>query len=532
VEAIGVCLLWSIANPIHELRVSDIIKEEWPEISITISSELNPIIREYRRTSSTVINASLDNVIKDYVAVLEQTLEENGYKNPLSLVTSAGGIISVEEMLRKPIYSFNSGPSMAPIAGLTLANAERGSNNVLTVDMGGTSFDISVVTDGKVSLSRDALIKGYFLGVDVVDSISIGAGGGSIAWVDSGGLIHIGPESASSEPGPACYGLGGKLPTVTDADVVLGYLDPDYFLGGRIKLDPNLSQSAINEFVAKPLNLNNEEAAFTIWSTVNHNMLAAIQDITIRKGIDLKDYIIVSGGGAGSMHIQAIGKDLGIKDIIVPKAASALSAYGGAYADLVADFGSSFFTKSNRFDYDAVNRLLSKLEKKAEEFLKRNNISSQQGHLEFHVEARYPDQIYELDVPLRTNRVRNEEELLQLESDFHDVHERIYASKEPERNIECVYFRVRAIGKNVKQKMKEIPFEGKNSSSAIKGNREAYFKELGGLVYTPVFDGKKLVSGNELKGPALIEEPTTTIVVLPGAKVTVSNWGNYLMHLD
>lgn len=532
VEAIGVCLLWSIVNPIHEKRISEIIKEEWPGVSTTISSELNPIIREYRRTSSTAINASLDSVIKDYVAVLGQTLKENGYKNTLSLVTSAGGIISVEEMLKKPIYSFNSGPSMAPVAGLTLAGAERGSKNALTVDMGGTSFDISVVKDGNVILSREAVIKGYFLGIDVVDSISIGAGGGSLARVDSGGLIHVGPESASSEPGPACYGLGSKLPTVTDADVVLGYLDPDYFLGGRIKLNPQLSESAINEIVAKPLNLNLEDAAFTIWSTVNHNMLAAIQDITIRKGIDLREYVLVSGGGAGGMHIQAIAKDLGIKDIIIPKAAAALSAYGGAYADIVTDFSSSCFTESNRFDYDSVNSLLSNLEKKAEEFLLRNSTSYQEGYLEFHAEARYPDQIYELDVPLRTNRIRNEQELSQLVSDFHDVHERIYAVKEPERYIECVHWRIRAVGKTVKPTIRELPFEGESSSLAMKGNRKAYFKELGGLVDTPVYDGKKLANGNELKGPAIIEEPTTTIVVLPGAKVIISKFGNYLMYLE
>lgn len=369
VQAIAVCLLWSITNAIHEQRVGEITKEEWPEVPIVISSELNPILREYRRTSSTVINASLLNVVWDYVAGLEQTLKEIGYIKPLSMVTSAGGIVSVEEMLRKPIYSVNSGPSMAPVAGRTLAATERDSNDVLIVDMGGTSFDVSIVTDGKISLSREAVVGDYFLGVDMVDSRSIGAGGGSIAWVDPGGLVHVGPESAGAVPGPACYGLGGKQPTVSDADLVMGYLNADYFLGGRVKLDPQLSQHAIHEMVATPLKLDVPEAPFTIWSTVNHNMLAAIQDITNKEGIDLREYVVVAGGGAAGMHIQPIAKELGIKEVIIPKVAGVLSSYGGAFADIVTDFSASYFTESIRFNYDAVNNLLANLEKQAEKFL-------------------------------------------------------------------------------------------------------------------------------------------------------------------
>jgi len=531
VEVIAICLMWSVVNPVHEQRINEIIKEEWPEVPTVLSSELTPIIREYRRTSSTVINASLIKVVRSYVSRLARGLEEIGYQSPIAMLTSSGGIAAVDEIARKPIYSVDSGPAMTPVAGRAVAEMERGVNNVITVDMGGTSFDICAITNGNIMVSRDCKVLDHYLGISKVDSRSIGAGGGSIAWVDPGGLARVGPQSAGAIPGPACYGLGGTEPTVTDANIVLGYLNPDYFLGGRLKLAPQLSESAICEKIATPLKLGILEAAFTIWMTVNYNMLGAIQDMTVWQGIDPREYLIVAGGGAAGMHIQAIAKELGMKEILIPKFAGVLSSVGGIFSNLIGEFSSSYFTESTRFNYDAVNDVLARLEKQAEEFLLRHNVVSEDGKIEFYVEARYPYQIWELDVPLRSNRIRNEQELRQMVDDFHDVHGRVFAIKEPEQYIECVHWRVRAIGEVAKPAIKELSYGGKDPSAALKGKRSAYFGELGGLVETLVYDGAKLMYGNRIEAPAIIEEPTTTIVILPGGRATVTKFGSYLVEL-
>lgn len=530
VEVIAVCLLWSIVNAAHERRVAEIIKEEWPEVPVVLSSELNPIIREYRRTSSTVINASLLTIIKDYTNNLRDKLREVGYRKQVSMFSSTGGQVTAEEIIRRPILGVNSGPAMAPAAGHAVAKLELGAKNAITCDMGGTSFDVSVVTDGTIILSRECKVGGHYLGINMVDSRSIGAGGGSIAWIDPGGLLHVGPQSASSVPGPACYMRGGKEPTVTDANVVLGYIDPDYFLGGRMRIDPQLAEEAIREKVAQPLNLDTTEAAFTIWATINHNMLTALQDITVKRGIDPREYLVVAGGGAAGVHLQYIAKQLGVKSVLVPKFAAALSATGGMLCDAIGEFSTSYFTESNQFDYDAVNDVLAGLEEKARAFLQRQGISPEKGQVEFYLEARYPYQVWELDVPIRGNRI-TERELEQLVNSFHEVHEKVLAVKEPGQYIECVNWRVRAVGEVAKPEFEEKPYGGEDASAALRGRRRAYFKERGGFVETPIYEDSKLVPGNKIGGPAIIEAPATTIVVMPGGSASITKMGNYYIEL-
>ncbi|MBO9380346.1 hydantoinase/oxoprolinase family protein [Sphingomonas histidinilytica] len=528
VQAIAVALLWSITNGQHERRIEAIIREEWPEVPVVLSSQLNPILREYRRTSSTVVNASLLEVIRTYVSDLQAQLSDNGYARPLSLVTSAGGIASVQDMMERPIYSINSGPSMAPIAGQTTVAMEQGIDNVLVVDMGGTSFDVSVVQDGKINLSREIVMGGCFLGVDLVDSRSVGSGGGSIARVDAGGLVHVGPESAGANPGPAFYGRGGTRPTVSDADLVLGYLNTEAFAKGGTPLDPALSSAAIEEHVAKPLGIDVAQAAFTMWSTVNNDMQAAMQDLAISRGIDLRDFVVVSGGGAAGMHIQAMAMELGIRELIIPKAAGVLSAYGGAFADLVKEYSAIAFAESNRFDFAGVNALLASLEERAVAFLDGHGIDAADRRLEFYAEARYPEQIWELPVPLRTGRIADQAQLDAMVGDFHDIHERMYAVKDPSQPIECLHWKVRAIGTTPKPAIRKLPFGGEGAGHALKGTRKAFFKELGGFVDTAVYDGTRLTCGNRIEGPAVIEEPTTTVVVMPGTAMTVSEYGSYV----
>ena len=532
VEVIAVSLLWSIVNPVHELRVGEICREEAPRIPCVLSHQVNPIIREYRRTSSTAINASLLPIVGQYVENFEKRLKEIGYPGGMLMLTSTGGVMSCEELIEKPIYSIDCGPSLAPTAGLWLGQSELEKEKVITADMGGTSFDISCVTDGVIAVSRDAWVGDSILGVSKVDIKSIGAGGGSIAWVDSGGLLHVGPESAGAAPGPACYDRGGSRPTVTDANVVLGYIDPDFFLGGSMRLRPELAAAAIEREVAEPLGLTPEQAAFTIWTTINVDMVSAIEDITVWQGIDPREYLFVSGGGAAGLHIIPMVQELGARDILIPKAAGVISAMGGVFADITAEFSSSRFTESDRFDFRSVEEDMAELEARARAFLEGAGVPPESRRVEFYVEARYRSQVWELSVPIAGNRIGSDEDLARLVEGFHRVHERTFGIKEPGRPIECVYWRAKAIGLLAKPRIREVPSGGSDPAAAQRGTRKAYFRELGGMAETPVFLGDALRAGNIIEAPAIIEEPTTTVVVFPGSEVRVTELGSYHVRID
>jgi N-methylhydantoinase A len=533
VEGIAVCLLWSIVNTTHEDRIGEIIEEEFPGLNYSLSHKVNPIVREYRRAISTAIDASLLPLVQRYVSDLDKELRKNGYAQTLYMFTSAGALLDAEEIARKPIYTIDSGPAMAPRAGLMYASMEGDQQgNIITVDMGGTSFDVSIATEGRIKLSRENYVGDDILAIMKADVRSIGAGGGSIAWVDAGKLIHVGPLSAGAIPGPACYMLGGEEPTVTDANVILGYLDPDYFLGGQMKINPQLSEGVIREKIALPLNLDVLEAAYSIWSIINHNMVAAIEDVTIWQGVDSREYLLVAGGGASGLHIVPIARELKMKKIIVPKLSGVLSAVGGLAADMTMDFYASHFTNSRQFDYEGVNKKLKALEEQAREFLSRTGVATENTKIEFFTEARYAYQVWELDVPLRGHRIEDKEALAQLAEDFHGTHESVFGIKEPGQLIEFVNWAVRAIAIVPTVEIKEQPSGSKEPAYALVAKREAYFRELGGLVETPVFRGDKLLRGAQIDGPAIIQEPTSTLVVFPKSRATVTRWGNYLIDLE
>src|SRR5690242_13990886 len=350
VESIAVCLLWSIVNPAHERRIREIVEREWPGIPITLSHALNPIPREYRRTISTAINASLFPIVSAYTEKLANVLKRNGYNNELLIANCVGGMMPPEEIIKRPIYSVMSGPTLAPIAGMHLTTAE----NVIVVDMGGTTFDVSALRGRRLVVTPEATFGMEMLGIPKIDVRSVGAGGGSIAWVDAGGLLRVGPKSAGARPGPACYGLGGADATATDANVVLGIIDPDYYLGGKIKLDRGKAEAAINR-IAKQLKLKPLDAAYAIYTTSNHNMIAAIEDITINEGIDPRESYVVSGGGATACHIGEMARLLGIKRFMVPKFAAGLSAFGGLISDVRWEETGTRNTMDRDFDLAKVN---------------------------------------------------------------------------------------------------------------------------------------------------------------------------------
>lgn len=539
VEAICICFLWSTANAEHEKRAAEIVREVWPEVTVVLSCEVNPSSREYRRWVSAAMDASLRKLISTYANNLNNRLNEEGFIGKVGMLNSAGGVMSTTEIVERPLYSVDSGPSMAPVSGRKYAIGDLNEKNAVVLDMGGTTFDVSCVIDGNISVSKEAIIGDEIPGISRVNVHSIGAGGGSIAWVDNGGMVRVGPRSAGSVPGPACYNRGGTLPTVTDANCVLGYLNPDFFNDGRMKLYPDLAKKAIKEHVADPLGISVMEAAYSIWATVNVNMIAAIKDITIWQGIDPRSYAMVSGGGACGLHAIALAEGLEMDRLLIPRTAGGLSAVGGIFSDIVSEYNGSLYTLTNDFNFEGTNKLIGELKTQAEGFFKRNNIKKENQRIEVYMEAHYPFQVYELAVDitefLNEDFELTTESIPKMEEAFHKEHERTFSIKD-DTYLECVYWRVKAIGKHEREavipeqelKKGDLAYEPAKNS----GTRKVFFKEFDDIKVTPVFAGANLVYGDVVHGPAIIEEPTTTVVVLPGYRAEVTKYNNYCIEKE
>ncbi len=539
VEAIAVCFLWSTMNASHEKKAAEIIKEEWPEVTVVLSAEVNPSSREYRRWISAAMDASLRRLISTYANNLNNRLNEEGFIGKVGMLNSSGGVMSTTEIVERPLYSVDSGPSMAPVSGRKYALKDLEEENVVVLDMGGTTFDVSCVINGNISVSKEAIIGDEIPGISRVNVHSIGAGGGSIAWVDNGGMVRVGPRSAGSVPGPACYNRGGTLPTVTDANCVLGYLNPDFFNDGRMKLYPELAKEAIRKHVAEPLGVSVMEAAYAIWATVNVNMITAIKDITIWQGIDPRAYAMVAGGGACGLHAIALAEGLEMDKLLIPRTAGGLSAVGGIFSDIVSEYNGSLYTSTHHFQFAETNALIQDLKKKAETFFARNNIRKENQKIEVYMEAHYPFQVYELAVNitdfLNENFEITPDSIPLMEEAFNNEHERTFSIKD-NTYLECVYWRIKAIGKHEREVV--IPEQHYNKGDLAyepaknSGSRKVYFKEFEDIKVTPVFEGRALNYGDVVHGPAILEEPTTTIVILPGYCAKVTRHNNYCIEKE
>lgn len=531
-EAVAVSFLWSIANPDHELRFGRLLDALLPGVPYTLSHQLIPIVREYRRASATAIDASLKPLMQRHLKGLEQDLEAAGFKGELLVSTAAGGCSNVDALIDKPIYTVGSGPAMAPLAGLTFSTLEGLGDNVIVCDTGGTTFDVGLVRDGQLTYTRDTWLgpqyTGDLLGISAVDMRSIGAGGGSIAWIDEGGLMRVGPQSAGAEPGPACYGRGGTLPTVSDAAVVLGYFDPDYFLGGRMKLDAAAARRAI-ETVATRIGASAEETAYRIISLAGEFMVRAIGDITINEGVNPRESTIVAGGGAAGLNIMLIAQELGCERVVLPKVASVLSASGMQYANIVAEETASLVSLSSRFDAGKVNATLAELKARLDRFRRGLGARGKDSRIDYFAEARYLGQIWELDTPLAGGRFDGEADVGALVEAFHEVHERVFAVRDEGSPVEVVNWKARLSAKIASSAEPRVagPVAGGTPSPAV---RPCYFGTAT-PVETRIFKPADLVPGASIAGPAIIEEPTTTLVVYPGMTATVSAAGNFLLRL-
>jgi N-methylhydantoinase A len=532
VAAVAVCLLWSIANARHERRIGQLLNQHLPHVPFTLSHELNPTLREYRRASAAAIDASLKPLMGDYLRGLKQRLVALGFGGRVLVVTSQGGVMDADEVANAPIHSVNSGPAMAPVAGRYFARIDAEREIAIVADTGGTSYDVSLVRRGRIPWTRETWLgqpfRGHMTGFASVDLKSIGAGGGSIAWIDPGGLLHVGPQSAGSIPGPACYGQGGKHATVTDCALLLGYIDPNFFLGGAMPLYEDAARQSVEVNVAFRLGVDLDEAAAAVLSLATENMVGAIEEITIDQGIDPATAVLVGGGGAAGLNCVPIARRLGCSRVIIPEIGAGLSAAGGLLSDLSVEFSQVMFSQSSAFKYEAVNNLLGDLERKCSDFIAGPGRGSTEQSIEFSVEARYPHQIWEIEVPLRKSRIEGAADLAQLISAFHAAHREVFAIEDRESEIEAVLWRARVRCRLNENDLGRVV----SNAGAIPGDRQrmVYFPGVGRAVAT-VRSFESLNSYEMVSGPAIVESPFTTIVVDPGAQAQRTASGSLSIFL-
>lgn len=524
VEAVAVCLLWSIVNPEHERRLGELLAQHLPGVPVTLSHELNPALREYRRASSTAIDASLKPMMARYLGGLEARLRTAGFEGRVLVLTSQGGMMDASDLAHAPIHAINSGPSMAPVAGRYYASLADHQGDVIVADTGGTTYDITLVRGGEIPTTRETWIGAPFLGhmtgFPSVDVKSVGAGGGSIAWVDEGGVLHVGPQSAGASPGPACYGRGGDKPTVTDAAVVLGYVDPDYFLGGSMPLDAAAARGAI-QTVADRLGLELEAAAAAVIHLVTENMVQAIADITVSQGVDAREAALIGGGGAAGLNSVFIARRLGCRKLLFPELGAALSAAGALMSDLSSEARQTYFTTTEAFDRKGANAVLEALARRCETFEQGPAQHALRHVRRFAVEARYKGQVWEIEVPLRKSRFESDSDVADFVADFHRTHAQIFAIDDPASPIEIVGWSAKVASR---LRDEEIGRLASPARPAPKLTRPTYFAGQG-WQDTPVRTLGELTLEQSYPGPMVLETPFTTIVVDPGSSFRLSPEG-------
>ncbi|MEW6632550.1 MAG: hydantoinase/oxoprolinase family protein, partial [Pseudomonadota bacterium] len=502
VEAIAVGLLWSVVNPAHELAVREVLEKELPGIPVTLSHEINPMPREYKRIIAAAIDASINPIVRTYIEKLKTALDEEGFEGELLLANCVGGMMPLADMIRKPIYSVMSGPTLAPMAALALSDEP----DIIVGDMGGTTFDVSALRDHQIIVTPDSMIHDDSLGIPKVDVRSVGAGGGSIAFVDEGGLLQVGPRSAGARPGPACYGNGGTEPTVTDANVVLGIVDPDYFLGGKMQLKRELAEAAVDK-IATRLGVSRQEAAYAIYTTSNHNMVAAIEEITVREGINPRDSFFVCGGGATAIHIAEMADILGLKRYMVPRFMAGLSAFGGLISDIRSEESAVLLTSDADFNVAGVNDALKRLKQAGNSFLAEAGVAPESRQFEFSFLGRYEYQSFEIEVPFEAgDGVISESDLPGLVEAFHKMHERIYSIRADNDVVEFTAWKLRAIGKRSGQDIwQKNTLADQVGRIDPKARRGIYQQESGQVETVPVYELAQLRAGAQLAGPCLGE---------------------------
>ncbi|MDZ4311754.1 MAG: hydantoinase/oxoprolinase family protein [Cypionkella sp.] len=526
VETVAISFVWSVLVPSHERRAGEIVREMMPGVILTMGSELYPQVREYTRTSTAVVNAYLAPIMKRYVTAVDAYFQQLGAKQPVRYYQSNGGLAIGQAMTDRSVYAINSGPASAPAAGLYVC-APFGKTDVITVDMGGTSFDITLTKDGSTNINKNIDFLRYRIGVPMIQVETLGAGGGSIGWIDEMGLLQMGPQSAGSDPGPACYGQGGQLPTVSDANIVLGYLNPDGLVGGRLPLDAQKAYDAVKS-IADPLGLTVERAAYGMFTIVNANMVNGIRRVTIERGYDPRDFVLVGAGGATAAHITALAADMGIDTIVLPKLASGLCAFGQIISDVKYNYmATAVLRLDNDAAYTRIDQLFTEIEAQGIAHLTSDGFAAGNTMIKRSLDMRYVGQVHECTVEIGNFPV-NAQTIDQIKAAFHARHEQLYTYSEPHSTVEVVNIESTVYGLVDKPKRMHIA-PGKAADQAIKAYREAVFSADGSRIRTPIYEGGALGAGAEIAGPAVIEEVTTTIVIEPGWSATLDASGSYLI---
>jgi N-methylhydantoinase A len=528
-ESIAVCFLFSYVNPTHELRAGELIRDAYPEARVSLSHQVMPTAPEFERTSTTLVDAYVGPRVESYLRRLSQALERAGYARDLLIMQSTGGVTTAESLSRRAVAALGSGPTGGVMGACDVAR-RAGVQDFIAVDMGGTSYEVCVVEGGQPRIeSFWNWQHRYLIGLPMVAMHSIGAGGGSIARVEAGAL-RVGPESAKADPGPICYGKGGTLPTVTDANQVLGYINPDALCGGEFKLVTQGVREALAKQIGEPLGLDAIEAAHGVFRIINANMTNAIRRVSSGAGLDPRRFALLVYGGNGPVHAGKQAEELGIRQVIVPKTSPAFSALGLLVADYTVDVQASYIAPAGRVDPERVNELLAQMERQAVDELRIAGLGAGDVAFERSLNVCYPGQTFDMPVPaaVRPDGRFGPAELAATFARFHDQHEDLhgFATREEEPLLRSV--RVHAVGHTPKPPPWRSPAADAPVASALRARRPAWFD---GWVDTPVYDGEKLRAGHELDGPAIVEERFTTIVLYPGQHLRLDEHGNYRIDI-
>jgi N-methylhydantoinase A len=529
-EAIAVCFLWSFLLPEHEQVVHKLITAEHPEVFVSSSHQVAPVIKEYERGASTVLNAYLSRDTESYISALQDKLAGAGMRHDPVIMQSAGGVTSANDAKGHAVSLLASGPAGGVLGAAALGQL-IGSANVVTTDVGGTSFDVGLVVDGEPVITGAPVFDKYHTVLPVIDVTSIGAGGGSVAWIEPGtGHLKVGPQSAGADPGPACYGMGGDRPTVTDANVVLGRIDPDYFLGGTRRLDVGLAEAALRDGVATALGVPVVDAAMGIVDILDARMADLVRMETIGRGYDPREFALFAFGGAGALHVGAYGVEVGASPIVVPSHSSVFSAYGIAGSDLV-QVNQTSDPMFAPFDAERLGAVYHRMEQATLADLETNGIPREDVTLHREIEMRYRGQVHEVRVPVPGGDL-DEAAMQAVVADFEQRYNRRYGRGAAYQvaGIEARTFLVRGVGRLHKPARTPQPLGSPDAREARIGERDVYFRELDGFASTPVYRREALVAGNVVPGPAVIEAVDTTVLLHPGQQARTDGWTNLILE--
>lgn len=526
VNSIGVCYLFSFLNPSHEKRTRELIESHYPRVSVSLSSEINPKFREYERLVVTAFDAYLRPVIETYVENLDGMLDEQGVDARLQIIKSRGGITNSELITEKPVSTVLSGPSAA-VKGAVSVGSAAGFDDLITFDMGGTSCDVSLIHDGSPHITGEGKVTDYPLRMQMIDVSTIGSGGGSVAWLDSTDRLHVGPQSAGANPGPVCYGRGGSSPTVTDAAVVLGYLNPDGFADGAFDLDADAAAQAIESQIAEPLGYTTVDAAKAIFSLVNAKMSEQLRLNTVQRGHDPREFTLFAMGGAGPLHAAHLAEEQDISKVLIPPNPGVLSATGLLAADIEHIHEQTYIHTTDSLEPAELNRAFQDLLAQGETAMDKERVPGDEVMFTRSADMQYDGQSFEIEVPI-PNTI-DEESLARIEAEFHSKHEQIYGHKNPDDRVEFVNLRV--VSRHTPEKYQYYHRPSEHSlRDAVKTTRTMDFVDRPSSFEVSVYDRAKLPTGTSVEGPAAMEQSDTTVLLYPGQSVSVDERGNLIVQ--